>query len=285
MKYEFLFQNSYFGIRSSNIMDLSIIILNYKTKGLVKQCIRNVKVATANLDYEIIVVDNGSGDGCEQMMKENFSDIKFIQTGKNLGFAAGNNTGIKEAKGEYIMLLNPDVTVLNHSIEKMHQFMKENKEAGLVGPRLINPDGSYQLSCRTFQTLKLILYRRTPLGKLPFAKSKLADHLMLDFDHQTNKKVDWVMGACMLVRKLALDKVGLLDERFFFYVEDMDWCRRFWMNDYQVHYLAQAEMVHLYERASAADNWSFWNFNKMTRWHLASWLKYFAKYLGVKNNG
>jgi len=265
--------------------DLSIIILNYKTKGLVKQCIRNVKVATNGLNYEIIVVDNGSNDGCQQMMAEYFPDIPFIQTSKNLGFAAGNNVGIKQAQGKYIMLLNPDVTVLNHSIEKMVAFMENNLAIGLTGPKLINPDGTYQISCRTFQTPRLILYRRTPIGKFPSAKKELAKHLMLDFDHQTNKEVDWVMGACMLARKSALDKVGLLDERFFFYVEDMDWCRRFWMNDYKVYYLAEAEMVHLYERASAADNWSFWNFNKMTRWHIASWIKYFSKYLGIKNNG
>ncbi len=266
-------------------MDLSIIILNYKTKGLVKQCIRNVRVSTANLAYEIIVVDNGSRDDIENMMKENFPDIKFIQTGKNLGFAAGNNIGIKEAQGKYIMLLNPDVTVLNGSIEKMFNFMENNQEVGLAGPKLINPNGSYQISCRTFQTPKLIFYRRTPLGKLPFAKKQLADHLMLDFDHQRNQEVDWVMGACMLARKSALDKVGLLDERFFFYVEDMDWCRRFWMDNFKVYYLAEAEMVHLYERASAADNWNFWNFNKMTRWHIASWIKYFTKYFSVKNTG
>ena len=266
-------------------MDLSIIILNYKTKGLVKQCIRNVKVSTANLDYEIIIVDNGSNDGVEEMIRENFPEIKFIQTGKNLGFAAGNNIGIKQAQGKYIMLLNPDVTVLNGSIEKMVNFMENNPEAGLAGPRLINPDGTYQISCRTFQTPKLILYRRTPLGLLPFARKILVEHLMLAFNHQENREVDWVMGACMLARKSALDKVGMLDERFFFYVEDMDWCRRFWMNGYKVYYIAEAEMVHLFERASETDVWGFFRINKMARWHISSWIKYFAKYLGVKNTG
>ncbi|OGY42689.1 MAG: hypothetical protein A2Y67_02750 [Candidatus Buchananbacteria bacterium RBG_13_39_9] len=267
-------------------MDLSIIILNYKTRGLTKYCIKNIKENTANLAYEIIVVDNGSNDGCEAMIKENFSDIKFIQTGKNLGFAAGNNIGIKEAQGKYIILLNPDITILENSIEKMVKFMEEHPEVGLAGPRLNNPDGSYQISCRTFQTLKLVLFRRTPLGKLAKAKEQLKQHLMLDFDHQTNREVDWVMGACMIVRKSALEKVGLLDERFFFYVEDMDWCRRFWENGFKVYYIAEAKMIHLYERASAAEHWNFWNFNfnRMTRLHLVSWFKYFTKYLGATNN-
>jgi GT2 family glycosyltransferase len=249
---------------------------------LVKQCIRNVKVSVNNLAYEIIVVDNGSSDGCGEMIKENFPEIKFIQLPKNIGFAAGNNVGIKETKGEYIMLLNPDVTALNGSIEKMVGFMKTHPEVGLAGPKLINPDGTYQISCRTFQTPKLILYRRTPLGNFKQAARELREHLMTDFDHKSNREVDWVMGACMLVRQSALDKVGLLDERFFFYVEDMDWCRRFWENGFKVYYLAETEMVHLYERASAVESWKFWTFNKMTRRHIASWVKYFAKYFGTK---
>jgi hypothetical protein len=264
-------------------MDLSIIILNYKTKGLVKQCIKNVKNTTANLNYEIIVVDNGSNDGCEKMVKENFPEIEFIATGKNLGFATGNNFGLKKAQGKYIMLLNPDITILNNSIEKMVDFMEKNPQVGLAGPKLVNPDGNYQISCRTWQTPKLILYRRTPLGRFSFAKKALDQHLMVDFDHQTNLPVDWVMGACMLVRSSALEQVGLLDERFFFYVEDMDWCRRFWQNNFQVYYLAEAEMIHLYERASALDNSSFLSFNKMTRRHIISFIKYFTKYLGIKN--
>ena len=266
-------------------MDLSIIILNYKIKGLVKQCIRNAKVSTAGLDYEIIVVDNNSGDGVEQMLRENFPEVKFIQSGANLGFAAGNNLGIKEAVGKYVLVLNPDVTVLNSSIEKMFKFMEENQQVGIVGPKLINPDGSYQISCRTFQTPKLILYRRTPLGKLPFAQKQLKAHLMTDFDHLGNKEVDWFLGACMLLRKEAIDKVGLFDERFFMYLEDMDLCRRMWQQDYKVFYLAEVEVVHLYERASANDSWNFLRLNKLTRIHIASGFKYFAKYLGVKNNG
>ena len=264
-------------------MDLSIIILNYKTRGLVKHCINNVRATTANFAYEIIVIDNGSSDGIEAMMKENFPDIKFIQTGKNLGFAAGNNIGIKEAKGKHVLILNPDVTVLNGSIEKMLKFMEANPEIGIVGPKLINPDGSYQISCRTFQTPKLILYRRTPLGRLPFAKKQLEKHLMLDFDHSSAREVDWFLGACMLINKECLDKMGLFDERFFIYFEDMDLCRRFWMNGYKVYYLAEAEMVHLFERASANDSWNFLKLNKLTRLHIASGIKYFVKYFGVKN--
>lgn len=263
-------------------MDLSIIILNYKTKGLVKQCLKNAINNSKNLNCEIIVVDNGSNDGIEKMLSEKFPQVKFLQTGKNKGFASGYNVGIKEAKGKYILILTADVTVLEESIEKMVEFMEKNAATGLAGPKIINPDGSYQITCRTFQSPQIILYRRTPLGFLSFAKKGLDKHLMSDFDRQTSREVDWVMGACMIVRKSALDKVGLFDERFFFYVEDMDWCRRFWEKGYKVNYIADAVVIHLYEKASDHGIWNFWKLDKMARWHIISGIKYFLKYLGVK---
>ncbi|MCX6740077.1 MAG: glycosyltransferase family 2 protein [Candidatus Parcubacteria bacterium] len=261
-------------------MDLSIIILNYKTRGLTKQCIKNIKENTAGLNYEIIVVDNGSGDGCEQMISENFPDVKFIQSGKNLGFAAGNNSGIKQAQGKYIMILNPDITVLSNAIEKMVRFMEANPDVGLAGPRLINPNGTFQISCRTFIETRHIILLRTPLGKFSFAKSILDKHLMADFDRLSNRAVDCLHGACLLARKSAVDKIGLFDERYFMYVEDIDWCRRFWDAKYKVYFLGEAEMIHLLEKASDHGSWNFWKLDKTTRWHIASWIKYIFKYLG-----
>lgn len=265
-------------------MELSIIILNYKTRGLVKYCLKNATDTINNLNYEIIVVDNGSDDGISNMLAERFPQVRFLQTGKNLGFAAGYNVGIKEAKGKYVLVLTADVSVLDGSIEKMVEFMEKNPQVGLAGPKIINPDGSYQITCRTFQTPQIILYRRTPLSYLSFAKKELAKHLMSDFDRLTSREVDWVMGACMIVRKSALDKVGLFDERFFFYVEDMDWCRRFWANDYKVMYIADAKVIHLYEKASDHGIWKFWKLDKMARWHMISGIKYIFKYLGEKQH-
>lgn len=268
-----------------NDMQLSIIILNYKTRGLVKYCLKNAIATVKSLDYEIIVVDNGSNDGIEKMLAADFPGVKFVQTGKNLGFAAGYNAGIKQAQGKYILILTADVTALEGSIEKMVEFMEQHPDVGIAGPKIINPDGSYQITCRTFQTPEIILYRRTPLGYFDFAKKELAKHLMSDFDRQTSREVDWVMGACMIVRKSALDKVGLFDERFFFYVEDMDWCRRFWANGYKVMYIADAKVIHLYEKASDHGIWNFWKLDKMARWHVISGIKYFLKYFSLKKNG
>jgi len=262
-------------------MDLSIIILNYKTRGLLKQCLKGIRLFNLPLKYEIIVVDNASNDGTAEMMKEEFKEVKFIQSEFNRGFSAGNNLGIKEARGKYLLLLNPDIAVLNNAIFKMYQFMEANPKIGLAGPKLLNPDGTIQMSVKRFPSFWAHLYRRTPLGKLPFARRVIREYLMMDWDHKDSRPVDWVLGGSMIVRREALDKVGLLDERFFLYFEDVDWCRRFWQAGWQVYYIAEAEMVHYYKRESAENPGLGGLFKFPTRAHIASGIKYFVKYLGV----
>lgn len=274
-------------------MDLSIIILNYKTKNLVKYCIKRIKSLNLDLDYEIIVVDNVSHDGTLEMIKEKYPGVKFIQAKENRGYAAGNNLGIKEIFGQassfaqrqrqaqdinsnYILILNPDVVVLEGAIKKMYEFMETHSEVGLVGPKLNSPDGMLQETCYRFPKFITPLYRRTFLGKFPFARKHLDHFLMKDYDHQTIRKVDWLQGSCLMARAKAVQEIGLLDERFFIYVEDTDWSRRFWEKDWQVWYFPEAEMVHYREQASAG---GFLNiFKKSARTHIASWLKYFWKY-------
>ena len=259
------------------------LVLN--TRGLVKNCIKNAKASAGNIQYEIIVVDNGSYDGVEQMLKDEYPDVQFVQNPKNAGFGAGNNLGFSFTKGEYIMVLTPDVTALGNSIPVLLKYMKEHPEIGLAGPKLMNPDESIQTSCRTFQTPKLIAMRRTPLGLVPKYKKMLDDHLMAAMDRTQPQEVDWVTGACMIASRSAIKKVGGFDERFFFYVEDMEWCRRFWMHGYKVCYVPQAEMIHLWERASMNDLWSFVRINRWARLHIISWIKYYLKYIGIQQHG
>lgn len=231
-----------------------------------------------SLDYEIIVVDNASGDGVGEILSERFPQVKFIQSAENKGYAAGNNLGIRQARGRYILILNPDVAVLEGAIEKLYKFMEDNSQTAVVGPKLVNPDKTTQYSCFRFPKFMTPIYRRTPIGKLPFAKKDLQNYLMEDFDHSYSKEVDWLLGACWLVKKEALDRVGLMDERFFLYFEDIDWCRRFWQSNYKVQYMPEAEMVHYHERLSAQESWLRGLLNKATRTHIKSWLKYFLKY-------
>jgi GT2 family glycosyltransferase len=259
-------------------MDLSIIILNYKTKGLLKQCLKGIKFFSLPLEYEIIIVDNASGDGTEKMIRDEFSQVKFIQAGVNRGFSAGYNLGMKEARGKYFLLLNPDIAVLDKAILGIYEFMEANLRVGLAGPKLLNPDGTVQMSIMKFPTFFMPIYRRTFLGKIPWIKNRVNDYLMVKWDHGASGPADWVLGGCIIVRKEAIDEVGLLDERFFLYFDDTDWCRRFWQSDWQVYYIAHAEMVHYHRRESAESPVLRGIFNRTTREHIKSWIRYFLKY-------
>lgn len=259
-------------------MDISIIIVNYKTPGLLQQCIRGIQLVNIPLSYEIIVIDNASNDGSKGIVAEKFPHVAFVGNATNIGLAKAINIGLQRSRGEFIMILNPDIAVLEGAVEKLHQFLLEHPKVALVAPRLVNPDGTTQLSCYKFPGKMIPVYRRTPLGRLPWAKKMLQEYLMLDWDHNDNRAVDWVLGACMLIRRSAVDDVGFMDERFFLYFEDVDWCRRFWSNGWSVYYVADAKMVHYHQRLSAESPGLSGIFSKATRIHILSGMKYFMKY-------
>lgn len=255
-------------------IELSIIILNYRSAGLVKQCIRGIENNLKNINYEIIVVDNNSPDKLLNL-PEIFPQVKFIFLSSNKGFAAGNNAGLVAAQGNFILLLNPDIAVLEGSIEKMVIYLRQNENVGMVVPQLLNPDKTIQFSVMRFPKWWLPILRRTFLGNSQWATKWLDWYLYKDWDHLTVKKIDWALGACLLVKREAIAKVGLLDQRYFLYVEDTDWCRRFWQNGWEIVYLPTAQLVHYHMRESAENFFSKINFI-----HFFSWLKYFWKFKG-----
>jgi GT2 family glycosyltransferase len=260
---------------------LSIVILNYKTRGLLKQCLRGFALLTFPFPIEILVVDNHSGDGSVEMVREQFPRIHLIASDRNGGFSYGMNLGIREAKGTYILLLNTDIILLDEAIVRVVTYMETRSDVGLAAPRLINPDGSVQYSCMEFPAWYIPLLRRTFLGKLPFAKRALQRYLMMRMDHGKNQEVDWVLGAAMLISRSVFDTVGLLDERFFLYFEDTDFCWRIWKAGKKVIYFAEAEMVHYHKRESATSpglRGAF--FNYITRIHIKSFWKYARKHWG-----
>lgn len=259
-------------------MDLSIIILNYRSAGLTRQCIRGIFEAAPKLKFEIIAVDNNSHDGYCQWLGATYPHITCLPLNRNRGYAAGNNAGISQASGTYVLILNPDITVLPGQLEAMVAFMDRHPSCGLAGPKLINPDGSLQYSTYAFPSLWLPLFRRTALGALPAVEPKLREYQMMNWDHNTDRQVDWLLGACLVARKQAIAEVGLLDERFFLYVEDTDWCRRFWAKGWEVWYMASVELVHFHERLSAQRPFLTALFSRITWIHIASWLKYFWKW-------
>lgn len=257
---------------------LSIIIVNYKTPDLLKLCIKSIQ-KNCLIDYEIIVVDSETEEDTQMLMREEFPQINFISLKKNGGYAVAVNTGIKASQGEYTQIMNADIVFLNNAAEKMINYFEKNTEAGIIGPKLLGFDGKIQYSCYRFYTPATIVYRRTFLGKLPFGKRAIDAMMMKKIDHEKVIKADWILGAVLMTKKELLEKIGLMDERFFLYFEDMDWCRRFKEHEYQVAYLPEAKMAHYHRRLSADKRGIFSVLlNKATRIHIASAIKYFIKY-------
>ena len=262
-----------------NMFNISIVILNYKSKGFTLNCIKSIKEADfKDLKYEIIVVDNNSGDSIGEILGWQYPDVIFVQNKENLGHGAGNNVGIKRANGRYISITNADTIVLPNAFNKLYKYMEENKDVGIVGPQQLNTNKTIQDSCYRWYSLLPPIYRRTPLGKLKFAKKNLDKFLMKDFDHRQEKEVDWLLGSFLFCRAKALDEVGLFDERFFLYFEDTDLCRRFWEKNWKIVYNPEAKIIHNHARASAQDPWYKLLFNKVARYHIVSWVKYLKKW-------
>lgn len=255
-------------------MEISIIINNYKTRGLLKQCLKGIYLFPPTLPFEVIVVDNNSQDGSVELVREKFPQVKLIAAKDNLGHHKGNNLGIKNSTGRYVVIMNTDIAILDDIFDRLYKFMEEHQKVALVGPKLKNPDGSIQSSCLRFPSLITPFYRRTFFGLLPGAKKKLDQYLMADFSHQETRPVDWILGAFEMVRKSAIDQVGLMDEYLYLYFGDVAWCMEFWRQKLPVYYFADANIIHYHKRESAGSGiWSriFWI-------HIIDWIKYLIKY-------
>lgn len=266
------------------MLDLSIVIVNYNNRGLLRQCLKSIfnNLKTSILNFKVILVDNNSSDGSVDMSREEFPAVRLIPLEKNLGYAKAVNIGIKSIECKYYLILNMDTTIVQeNAIDIMVEFMEKNKDVGLAGPKLINPNGTTQVSSCLFPKFLYPMYRRTILKNLPHAKKVMHKYLMFDWDHNQSRPVDWVIGTGMIVRNEAIKQVGLMDERFFMYFEDVDWCRRYWENQWKVYYMHNVQIVHYHSRGSAKKSGLPSIFlNKLTRIHITSWLKYFIKYWG-----
>jgi len=253
-------------------MDLSIIIVNYNSSGFLKNCLESLLNSKDAVEKEIIVIDNASSNGSINFVKSSFPSVKLIENKKNYGFAKANNIGAMAARSEFMLFLNPDTVIQKYALEKMVNFMEQNAGAGAVGPKLLYPDGSLQCSCRNFYNLRTILLRRTVLGKV-FPHSRLLQyHLMSDWNHNQIQEVDWVLTACLMIRREVLEKTGYFDEKYKMYFEDVDLCYRVRKAGYKVFYYPDAVVVHHHQRESAK------KFSKKTIWHIQSAIRFFNKY-------
>jgi len=260
-------------------MKLSVIITNYKTPELLKLCLKSVKSAAADLEYEIIILDSEVDDEENGPIKEEFNETKYLPFKKNVGYAKLVNEGLKEARGEYLLILNADMVLEKDAVEKMIGYLEKETSAGILGPKLLNFNGSTQDSCFRFYKFSTVFSRRTIWGETSWGGRELERFLMRDFNHREIREVDWLLGAALMVRQKAFQEVGPMDERFFLYFEDVDWCRRFKEKDWKVIYFPEARMNHYHGRQSRkSGGLRDLFFNKYVWIHIWSALKYFWKY-------
>lgn len=264
-------------------MDISIVIVNYKSKGDTLNCIKSIKeayfdIAEKKLKYEIIVVDNDSGDSIGELLRWQYPEIIFIQNKINTGMGAGNNVGLKKGQGKYLIVMNPDIIVFRDVFIKLYNYMEGNKQIGVIAPQQLSPDQSIQDSCYRWHGLLTPIYRRTPLGKMGFAKKDIERFLMKDFDHREIRKVDWLLGSFLFCRAEALRQTGYFDDRYFMYFEDTDLCRRFWNKCWEVVYYPETKVIHNHARESAQVKWYKFFTSTTTKHHIRSWIKYLLKW-------
>jgi N-acetylglucosaminyl-diphospho-decaprenol L-rhamnosyltransferase len=251
--------------------DVSFIIIEYHSLNDVLKCVDSIRENFNDLSYEVIISSNSQYDSSKQdLLKQAYPNIKWSFNEKNNGFAFGMNCGISISEGKFIILQNPDTSVQNNALRQALNLLDQDKSIGLIGPKILNEKQEIQDSCRDFVTPMMILSRS--FKRLLFNKGSILDN---QFDYNKIQNVNWVIGAYMIISREALEKVGFLNEQFFMYVEDMDWCLRFWEKKLKVVYYP--ELVIKYEGDRKSTKGKF--LNKYTFIHLKNYLIF------IRNHG
>ncbi len=236
------------------LMALSIVIVNYNTEKWLRGCLESVYAGANGTPLSIWVVDNNSHDESVRMVKSHFPKVQVIENPQNLGFSKANNMVISQSRSDYILLLNPDTMIIGDAIEQVVKFMEAHPKVGIAGCKVLNRDGTLQLACRrSIPTPRVAFFRLSGLSKL-FPKNRvMAEYNMTYADPEQTHEVDAVSGAFLMIRKKVIDEIGLLDERFFMYGEELDWCLRAKRAGWVVMYYPDAQIVH-YKGESAKSN-------------------------------
>ena len=226
-------------------MDLSVVIPSYNTRELMEQALRTVDEASEGLRVQVIVVDNASRDGSQEMVEAGFPHVELIRNDRNLGFGGANNIAFERVKGRHVLLLNSDTIVGADTLRTLVEFMDEHPEAGAAGCRILNPDGSLQLDCRRgFPTPSAAFYKLTGLSRLFPRSRRFARYNLTYLDPEETSEVDALSGSCMIVRGRVLEEVGGFDEDYFMYGEDLDWCFRMGQAGWKIYYVPATQIIH-----------------------------------------
>jgi len=224
--------------------DVTISICSWNTVDDLRVCLTSLAAIREEANFEVFVVDNNSEDGSAEMVEAEFPWVRLERSATNRGFTGGHNHAAELRRGEHLFPLNSDAVVRPGAVRELLNYLAANPEVGIVGPRLLNPDGSLQFSCRRFPNPVAALFRNTPLGKL-FPKNRFTrDYLMQEWNHDGPREVDWVSGAAFIIRGELIRRIGLFDPEYFMFCEDVDLCWRAWKAGSKVHYFPSPTVVH-----------------------------------------
>jgi GT2 family glycosyltransferase len=240
-------------LQRSPDVDISVVIVSWNAKLFLEECLTSLYSPKPNRNTEVIVVDNNSQDGSPEMVQTLFPQVKLIQAGKNLGFSKANNIGIRESLGKYVCLLNSDAKTLGNCLDILADYLDRHPDVGNVGPLVFNGDMTKQGTCRRFPTLWNNFCEAVGLSKIFRKSAFFSDEHMNNFAHDRELDVDVLVGCFWMVRKETFEEVGLLDEDFFIYAEDVDWCKRCWNSGWKVTFYPAAQGVHYRGGSSAND--------------------------------
>jgi GT2 family glycosyltransferase len=278
--------------------DISLCIVSWNACGYLRRCLASLyqpadpevtttweragrpltRFSPEQVTWETVVVDQESLDGSPAMVAAEFPQVTLVEQKPNLGFAGGNNVAFQHARGRYVLLLNSDTVVRPGWLTELVRYGDAHPEAGLIAPKLVNPDGTLQFSCRRYPSLGAGLFRRTPLEWLAPKNQFTRDYLMEDWDHAEPRNVDWLSGACLMARRELLDRLGGLDDGYFMYFEDVDWCRRAHDAGWEVHYLPEPVVLHEVGRSSDRRP------KRMIVMHHESAFRYFSRHSAFGRN-
>lgn len=230
-------------------MDLSIIIVNHNHNKYLKKNILSIISKTKSINFEIIIINNTISDNINYL-KNLYNNLIIINNEESLGYSKNNNIGIDISKGKYIAVLNPDTYLHNNVFFTLINYLDSDEKIAICGPKILNYDGSLQYTCRKFPSLISTILFRTPIRFFIKNNNYRKSHLMMDFSHEESLKVDWMLGACLLFKKSFINEIGLFDENFFLYCEDIDLCFRTKKIGLECHYVPQAILYHEHQAES-----------------------------------
>ena len=255
-------------------MKLSIVILCWNDRDVIVNCLQSIYDSTHSIPFEVIVSDNGSTNDTIEVIRKKFPQVHVIENGSNLRFSKGNNVGIQASKGEYVLILNPDTLIHDGALDKLVQFADQQPKAGAFGCRVLNPDGTYQVSARPFATIRGAWIAALYLRWLGYFSDLFLSDSYPGWKGDTQRTVGWVSGCFILIRSELVKRMGGFDEQFFYYYEDMDLCHRVWDAGFSIMFNPQMTITHLGGQTTKRSPKAFVLDSQITRY------RYYYKYFG-----